>query len=148
MAGILTEAPSNPMMQTPDLARLRGLADRYGCALVVDATLGTPHNVDVLPYADVVIESLTKYAAGSADVMAGAAVLNPSSRFYDAVRAEITEFLVPIYTADAGRLAHQIAGYAGRMKKVNRNTMALAEFFEERPSVRRVRWACGPCTCR
>jgi hypothetical protein len=82
IAGIFTEAPSNPMLRTPDLEQLRQLADRHGCALVIDATLGTPHNVDVLPYADVAVESLTKYASGSADIMMGAAILNARSRFY------------------------------------------------------------------
>lgn len=146
IAGIVTETPSNPLMQTPDVERLRSLSDRYGCALVIDATLGTPHNVDVLPYADVVIESLTKYAAGSADVMMGAAVLNPRSRFHGALRSTLPQYLAKPYRRDVERLAFQITGYADRMKRVNRNTLALVEFLEKRRTIKRVRWAYAPET--
>jgi cystathionine beta-lyase/cystathionine gamma-synthase len=141
VAGIVTEAPSNPLLQTPDLARLRDLADRHGCALVVDATLGTPYNVDVLPYADVVVESLTKYASGSADIMMGAVVLNRSSPFYGELQALLPGILHAPYWRDVARMALRVSGYAERMQAVNGNTLALAEFLRGRQSVKSVRWA-------
>jgi len=144
IAGIFTETPSNPLLQTPDVERLRRLADRYDCALVIDATLGTPVNVDVLPWADVVVESLTKYASGSADLMMGALIVNRRSRYAGRLAAEIGEFLAAPYERDVRRLAHRLAGYRERMHRVNQNTMALVEFFEGRPSVGRVRWAYQP----
>ena len=141
IAAVMTETPSNPLMQTADLARVRELCDRHGCALVIDATLGTPFNVDVLPYADVVIESLTKYASGSADLMLGAVIVNPASRFAGELQARLPAELDPPYWRDAARLARRIRGYGERMQRVNANTMALADFFASRPSVKRVRWA-------
>jgi cystathionine beta-lyase/cystathionine gamma-synthase len=141
VAGIVTETPSNPLVRTPDIAAVRRLADRHGCALVIDSTLGTPYNVDVLPYADVVIESLTKYANGAADVMMGAAVLNPSSSFYLDLKTTLPAFVEKPYVRDVNRLAFQITGYAERMKRVNENATALVEFLGARKSVRRVFWA-------
>ncbi|KAJ1952604.1 Cystathionine gamma-synthase, partial [Linderina pennispora] len=41
---IFTECPSNPLLKTADLPRLRALANRYNAALVVDETLGSIAN--------------------------------------------------------------------------------------------------------
>jgi L-2-amino-4-chloropent-4-enoate dechlorinase/desaturase len=141
IAGVVTETPSNPLMQTGDIARVRELCDRHGCALVIDATLGTPYNVDVLPYADAVVESLTKYASGSADLMLGAVIVNPQSRFAGELQSRLPAELEPPYWRDAARLAWRIRGYGERMQRVNANTMALAEFFASQRSVKRVHWA-------
>ena len=65
------ECPSNPLLRVPDMLRLRKLADRYDFVLVVDDTIGTFGNVDLLGVADVVLTSLTKTFSGYADVMGG-----------------------------------------------------------------------------
>lgn len=65
------EIPSNPLLETPDLGRIRALADEFGLAVVVDETLGTFVNVDVLPYVDVVCTSLSKAFSGTCLVMGG-----------------------------------------------------------------------------
>lgn len=65
------ECASNPLLRTVDLDRIRQLADRYGFVVVVDDTIGSFANVDVLGVADVVVTSLTKSFSGFADVMAG-----------------------------------------------------------------------------
>lgn len=65
------ECASNPLLRTVDLARIRGLADQYGFVVVVDETIGSFANVDVVGVADVIVTSLTKSFSGNADVMAG-----------------------------------------------------------------------------
>lgn len=141
IAGLFTEVPSNPLMQTPDVERLRELADQYGFAVIIDATLGTPHNVDVLRYADAVVESLTKYASGSADLMMGAIVVNPRSRFAGALQEQLPRFLERPWRRDLARLAFRIGSYKERIQRVNKNTMALVDFFSRSKAVKRVRWA-------
>lgn len=144
VAAIVTEAPSNPLIQTADLAALRHIADRHGCALVVDATIGTPYNLDVLPYADVVCESLTKYATGSADVLMGAVIINPASAFGARVMERLDRFGDVPYEEDVARVAHRIQGYRDRMARVNANTAVLADFFRQHPAVRQVHYAYEP----
>ena len=68
---IWCECPSNPLLWTPDLQKIRRLADQYDMAVIVDDTIGSSANVDVLSAADVVVTSLTKSFSGFADVMAG-----------------------------------------------------------------------------
>lgn len=71
---VWTEFPANPILVVPELARLRTLADKYKFALIVDDTIGSFANIDVLAAADIVVTSLTKSFSGYADVMAASAV--------------------------------------------------------------------------
>lgn len=68
---LFCEFPGNPLLKTPDLARLRSLADRFDFAVVIDETIGNFLNVHVLPYADIVVSSLTKVFSGDSNVMGG-----------------------------------------------------------------------------
>lgn len=144
VAGIVTEAPSNPLMQTADLPALRRIADGHACALVVDATIGTPYNIDVLPYADVVCESLTKYATGSADVLMGAVIVNRASAFAVPVMDRLQGFGDSPYQADVARVAYRIQGYRDRMAQVNANAILLADFFHRHRAVGHVHYAYEP----
>jgi len=69
--GLFCEFPSNPLLKAPNLVRIRALADKYGFAVVVDETIGNFVNINVLPYADVVVSSLTKVFSGASNVMGG-----------------------------------------------------------------------------
>lgn len=68
---LFCEFPGNPLLMSPDLARIRKLADKYEFAVVVDETIGNFLNVNVLPYSDVVVSSLTKVFSGDSNVMGG-----------------------------------------------------------------------------
>jgi cystathionine gamma-synthase len=72
---VFTELPSNPLLRSANLPRLKQLADKYGFILVVDDTIGTLSNVNVLPYVDIVVSSLSKIFSGDANVMGGRYVL-------------------------------------------------------------------------
>jgi cystathionine gamma-synthase len=68
---LFTEFPSNPLLRSANLPRLRALADKYDFLIVIDETIGNFVNVEVLPYADVVVSSLSKIFSGVANVMGG-----------------------------------------------------------------------------
>lgn len=68
---LFCEFPSNPLLKSPDLQRIRSLADRFDFAVVVDETIGNFVNVQVLSYADAVVSSLTKVFSGDSNVMGG-----------------------------------------------------------------------------
>ena len=67
--------PGNPLLKSPDLLRIRSLADLYGFAVVVDETIANFLNVHVLPFADIVVSSLTKVFSGDSNVMGGRSVV-------------------------------------------------------------------------
>ena len=68
---LFTEFPSNPLLRSADLPRIRELADKYDFLVVVDETIGNFMNVEVLKYADIVVSSLTKIFSGAANCMGG-----------------------------------------------------------------------------
>lgn len=73
---LVTEFPGNPLLRSANLPRLRALADRYDFLIIIDETIGNAVNVEVLPYADVVVSSLSKIFSGVANVMGGRYVPN------------------------------------------------------------------------
>lgn len=68
---LFCEFPSNPLLRAPNLQRLRDLADKYGFLVVIDDTVGNFMNVKVLPFADILVSSLSKVFSGEANVMGG-----------------------------------------------------------------------------
>jgi len=56
------------------------MCKKYNIPLVIDATLSTPYNLNLKEYADIFVESLTKFASGNADVLMGAVILNENSK--------------------------------------------------------------------
>ena len=69
---LFTDVPGNPRLLTADLPRLRALADLYHFPIIIDETVGHHLNVQVLPFADIVVASLTKIFSGMANVLGGA----------------------------------------------------------------------------
>ena len=74
IAYLATELLTNPLLNSPNLRRLRALADKYDFLIVIDQTIGNFVNVEVMPYADVVVSSLSKVFSGYANVMGGRSV--------------------------------------------------------------------------
>jgi methionine-gamma-lyase len=69
---IYCESMSNPTLRVPDIPRLAELAHARGLKLVVDNTFTPLIMSPVRLGADVVVHSLTKFASGASDVIAGA----------------------------------------------------------------------------
>ena len=66
--------PTNPLLHSPDLRRLRALADKYEFPIAIDQTIGNFVNMKVTLYADIVVNGLYKVFSGYANVMGGGSV--------------------------------------------------------------------------
>ena len=146
IAGVITEVPTNPLIQTPDLAALHALTQAHGALLVLDPTLASPLNLDVLPYADVVVNSLTKYAASEGDVIAGTAIVNPRAPDADALRHRLAAQIEPAYPRDLARLAAQIDNCGAVIAQINRTTPAVVDYLRSRPEVKSLHWSLHPAS--
>jgi len=144
IAGLVIEAPTNPLIQTPDLPAIYAIAKKHGAAVIVDPSVSSVYSVDVLPYADVVCASLTKYTASKGDLVAGLAVVNPHCTDADSLHKAISARLEPVYPRDLSRLAHQIAATPDILAKVERSTASVAAWLEAHPRVKWVAWAHSP----
>jgi len=140
-AAIITEAPTNPLIQSMDLERIRELATKYGAYLVVDPTVLSPANVDVSPYADIIVNSLTKYAASEGDVIMGAVSVTNHCPDQDELQAGISRHADPPYHRSSQRLAKQIGGFLPFVERVNQSTSRVVEYLSDHPKVSRVHWA-------
>ncbi|KAI0451114.1 PLP-dependent transferase [Xylaria acuta] len=128
---IWAEFPANPILTTPDLKGLRALADEYDTVLAVDDTVGSWSNVDISSVADVIATSLTKSFNGYADVIAGAAVLNPRSRKYHELKTAFDKSYVPeLYIDDVEIIERNSRDYLPRTLKLNSNARAIAEYLQ------------------
>lgn len=129
VSAIITEVPTNPLLQCVDLSRLRMLCDKYNIPLVIDSTVATPYNLNLKPYADIFVESLTKYACGNADVLMGCFILNENSKI-SLIKNEFIKHTDKPYIKDIQRLAYEIKNYESRMKVISQNTIKLIEYFK------------------
>lgn len=68
---LFCEFPSNPLLRSPPLVKLRELANEYGFVIVVDETIGSFANIEVLPLADIIVSSLSKVFSGETNVLGG-----------------------------------------------------------------------------
>ena len=127
VSAVFCETPANPLLTVPDLDALRSLADQHGFVLVADDTLEACINQNVLPFADVVVTSLTKYFSGYGDVLAGCVTLNPNGPHADRLRRNLNEhFEELLIDADVEVLERNSRDVRERVTIINRNASLLA----------------------
>lgn len=136
LLGLFVELPGNPLLGSPNVARLSELSLRHDFPLLIDDTLAACVNLDTLPVADVVATSLTKYFSGAGNVLAGSLVLNRERPYYDRLKALLAEEFEDIfYGEDAVVLERNSRDVTERIPKINDNAARLVEFLAEQPQV-------------
>jgi cystathionine gamma-synthase len=125
VAGVITEVPLNPQIKVFDLPRLSQLAGEYNFPVIIDATMGTPFNVETIEYCDIVVESLTKFASGNADLLMGAVIVKNRNRLPEDVNLELPAIVETPFIGDIERLAWSIGGYEKRVRAIASNTALL-----------------------
>lgn len=146
VAGIVAELPTNPLIQTPDVAAIAALARRHGARVVLDPSIASAFNLHVLPHADVVVSSLTKYAASGGDLTAGLVVVNPAAPEADLLRRLIAEKIEPAYARDLARLAVEIGQAPALLARLHASVPVVVAFLAKHPAVREVCWALHPAS--
>ncbi|HXA91804.1 MAG TPA: PLP-dependent aspartate aminotransferase family protein [Steroidobacteraceae bacterium] len=135
---IWVESPTNPMLKLVDLQAIAQLARARGLLTVCDNTFATPFAQRPLEHGiDVVVHSATKFLNGHSDALGGAVVVN------DEGLAEKLKFLqnglgnVPS-PFDCFLILRGIKTLAVRMERHCANALAVAQFLEQHPRIRRV----------
>jgi cystathionine gamma-synthase len=139
IGGLFTEFPSNPLLLSPDLNRLADSAREHGFPVIVDETLATWLNAELLSVADALTTSLTKFFSGIGDVTAGSVILNKNSPFFSQLSSALKEQHEDLlWGTDAVVLEQNSRDFAERMPAINRNAEALADFLKTHPQVAEV----------
>jgi len=135
---IYVETPTNPTMILTDIAAIAGLAREHNATLVVDNTFLSPYCQQPLALgAHIVVHSMTKYLNGHSDCTGGAAILTrpeDAERIYFLQRSTGAG-LAPM---DCWLVSRGIKTLAVRMEQHNKNGMAVAQFLDAHPKVKRV----------
>jgi cystathionine beta-lyase/cystathionine gamma-synthase len=135
---LFIETPTNPVMEITDLAAAAALAHAHGVLLAVDNTFMSPYFQRPLALgADLVLHSTTKYLNGHSDGVGGAVVLN------DAALAARLKFVQNAAGAvlgpfDSWLVLRGVKTLAVRMRRHDENGLAIAQFLQSHPKVRKV----------
>jgi len=139
IVAVFCETPTNPLLETPDLVRLRSLADEHQFLLVVDDTLGACLNLNVLPFADIVVTSLTKFFSGYGNVLAGSMIVAPHSRWREPLLEQLdAQFEETLADVDVRVLHDNSADLEQRVRQTNENAAQLADLLKSHPAVESV----------
>ena len=138
---IWIETPTNPLLKLVDLEAVAALAKARGILAVADNTFASPYVQRPLEAGfDLVVHSTTKYLNGHSDMVGGVAVVGTN----DELRARMT-FLQNAIGAVQGPFDSFLAlrglkTLALRMTRHCASALAIAQWLERHPRVRRVHY--------
>lgn len=136
---LYVESISNPLLKVADIPGLAEIAHRYGAALLVDNTFGSPYLVNPLKHgADFVIHSATKYLSGHGDVLAGVVA---SSKEIKNKLYELNKLVGGVLGPFEAWLALRgLKTLPLRMKQQCQNAQQTAEWLAKHPRVKQVNY--------
>lgn len=132
ISALFCECPSNPLLKTPDLQRIKALSEKFNFFVIVDETVGNFLNISVLPYADMVVSSLTKVFSGDSNVMGGSLILNPLSENYKRLKRYFDENYEDLYWAeDALYLERNSRDFEARARIIDQNAEEVVKLLQD-----------------
>ena len=137
---VWVETPTNPMLKLADLRAIASLCRARGILTVCDNTFASPIVQRPLECGiDIVVHSTTKYMNGHSDVIGGVAIVN------DPQHAERLGFIQNAVGAiqgpfDSFLVLRGIKTLALRVERSSANALALAQWLEREPKVRKVHY--------
>ena len=133
IAGLFTEIPSNPLLASVDLHRLRSLANTYHFPIVVDETLGACINMKARGFSDISTISLTKYFSGEGNVMGGALILHPDQPYYPILKPLLDNMHERnmCYIEDLDVLNENSMNLKDRIKSINNHASQIVDFLKQ-----------------
>ncbi|MGO4888149.1 methionine biosynthesis PLP-dependent protein [Anaerobacillus sp. MEB173] len=138
---IFIETPTNPLMQSTDIAAVSKVAKKHGLLLIVDNTFYTPYiQKPILDGADIVIHSATKYLAGHNDVLAGLIVAKGEELcekiffYHNGIGATLAPF-------DCWLVIRGMKTLALRMEQHEKNAKKIVDYLSEHDCITDVLYA-------
>ena len=136
---IWVETPTNPLLKLADLTRIAAIARKRNLIAVADNTFASPYIQRPIEHGfDIAVHSTTKYLNGHSDMVGGIAVVGGN----DDLREQLG-FLQNAVGAIQGPFDSFLAlrgvkTLALRMERQSASALAIAQWLEKHPKVRRV----------
>lgn len=132
------ETPSNPLLNTVDIAAAVEIAEDAGILTAADNTFLSPYFQRPLDMGvDIIVHSTTKYLNGHSDVVGGALVTAGEDLGRD-LAAILNTAGLACSPFDAWLVLRGVKTLGPRMEVHQRNAFAVAEFLQQHEKVRRV----------
>jgi cystathionine beta-lyase/cystathionine gamma-synthase len=132
---VIFESPTNPVTKIADLERITAMARQHGALTVLDNTFAGFHNHGQYDI-DLYVHSLTKYASGHGDVMAGAVI--GTARLLRPMRTDFTVLGAMLDPHAAYLVLRGLKSYFVRYREQAESAMRIARFLASHPQVTRV----------
>lgn len=134
---IFIETPSNPNLDITDLAFIGKLGKEKGILTLIDNTFASPINQVPTDFGiDIVVHSATKYLGGHSDLTAGAVC--GSKEYIEKVWRRSLLLGASLSPFDSWLLLRGLKTLALRVRQINENALALAQWLETQPSIKKV----------
>ena len=134
---VYTESATNPMLSVPDIAALAEIAHSHNALMVVDNTFMTAYAVRPIDYgADLVVNSLTKFANGHSDAVSGSL----TGRADLIKKAQTLNVLLGAHadSFSSWLTTRGLRTFALRLDRQMENAAAVAKVLDEHPNVLKV----------
>jgi len=132
---LIFEAPTNPMMQVPDIGAIVDLAHKHSVTTVLDNTFGGLHNHGQFKI-DFYFHSLTKYASGHGDVMGGVVIADEKQ--IKQLKPWAVNMGATLDPGAAYLILRGLKTYYLRYRRHSETALTIAQFLHTHPKVERV----------
>jgi cystathionine beta-lyase len=134
---ILTEAPGSQSLEMQDIPAIAAEAHKRGVCVIMDNTWATPlffppHERGV----DLAIEAGTKYLSGHSDLLLG--LVSANVEWWPRLRSYVDLYAIPPGPEDCVLALRGLRTMELRLKEAERQALALAQWLQTRPQVKRV----------
>lgn len=134
---VYVESPGSITFEVQDIPAIAAAAHRHNAVVLADNTWATP--LAPAPAglgADVIIQSLTKYAGGHSDVLMGA--VSASGNHAKTLEKHYKITGLSVSPDDCYLISRGLRTLSVRVKQQEKTALQLAEWFAARPETRRV----------
>jgi cysteine-S-conjugate beta-lyase len=134
---VLTESPGSQTLEVQDIPAIAEVAHARGACVILDNTWATP--LFFSPHAhgvDLAVEAGTKYLSGHADLLLGLVSANES--WFERLHRTTHLMAIPPSPEDVFLALRGLRTMDLRLREAERQALALAQWFSDRPEVLRV----------
>jgi cysteine-S-conjugate beta-lyase len=134
---VLTESPGSQTLEVQDIPAIAEVAHARGACVILDNTWATP--LFFSPHAhgvDLAVEAGTKYLSGHADLLLG--LVSANEAWFERLHRTTHLMAIPPSPEDVFLALRGLRTMDLRLREAERQALALAQWFSDRPEVLRV----------
>ncbi|KAJ0414404.1 pyridoxal phosphate-dependent transferase [Aspergillus carlsbadensis] len=130
--------PNILTLKCPDLWRIHNLAVKHRFIVICDDSVANSVDVDLFPFVDIRVTSLTRTFSGTCNVAGGSVVVNPDSQYYELISTKLESMPDTLHPHDAMVLSRNCQNIEQRVSECNANARSVVKLLAGSHIVKRV----------